>query len=668
MFRKTKNTEEVTTPRFPRNILTLPLIFGVVVVLFNLQWMRIYHLINSPSVADSLVYLTEAFNDFWAFRENGIGELIKKYIAGNQQTSPLLWWLAGIMFLLLGPDPINAYIVIGLAYLLWIAGVSYLAWQLRPDRVFAIACGLMAVFLPSAVSHGLRNFMLDFVAAAPFVWSTAFLLKSNLFSSRKFSMFYGLMCGLTILFRTTSVLFFLGHAAIILCLSIMHRRHPRYHNMILVVLVVLATCGWFIFTNISRILGYYSYWAQEAVKTQVETSFFSNFVFYLHLLPSFHFSVFIFKIYLCFILVAFTVLLFIKYVFKRKLTIIFQPFLVLILMAGVPTLVLSSYSSRAATVDYPFIAAYLIFPVLLWRTILIRPRIAWVPLAILISVFAVGQAHYLFRAQTHDSLPVYFREREAIQMILNDAEHRGLSRVKIGNTCIHRHNCLSYKYWILSNYFPNWRGRMDLAQIGRANSAEELAEMNANSDYVITLENYLEQTHPNNRFAPEANSILKIYGMRQLGQPLDLPDGTTLNILWNPNHVEAEYQPPASDGWHENQLPVVINSTGRENVTLIINAELFPLSKQNESAVITIQSVGNRAEVVSFKSNFQVSQTVVIPGEFFDTDGKANLIFTSSWAYNPEDHMESPERRNLAFRNLIINVKMPANKAITPRW
>ena len=49
---------------------------------------------------------------------------------------------------------------------------------------------------------------------------------------------------------------------------------------------------------------------------------------------------------------------------------------------------------------------------------------------------------------------------------------------------------------------------MEGVPIGRTDSAEELAKMNSGANYVITLENYQADWHPNNKVAPAANDLL----------------------------------------------------------------------------------------------------------------------------------------------------------------
>ena len=63
---------------FPLKILLLPLLVGTLIALLNIKWMQLFQLLNAPQ-ADSLVYMTESFNDYWSMRNGDISGLFKKY-------------------------------------------------------------------------------------------------------------------------------------------------------------------------------------------------------------------------------------------------------------------------------------------------------------------------------------------------------------------------------------------------------------------------------------------------------------------------------------------------------------------------------------------------------------------------------------------------------------
>ena len=522
---------------FPLKFLVMPILTGTIISLINIQWMQLFHLLNAPQ-ADSLVYMTESFKDYWSIRSGDISGLFKKYfLDGNQQTSPLLWWLAALAYFLLGLDPLNAYLVIALIYLIWIAGVMYLAWCIYPDSKYSLACGLMAAFLPSVASHALRSFMLDFVAAAPFIWATAFLVKSDLGFKRREVVIYSILSGITVLFRTTLIPYFISHLFIVLFLAILHKRHPHYGNMLLSALVITLVCGGFIFPNMTGIFNYYGFWATQSPATGVPPSFFYNLGFYLNLIDWFHLKSFALKALMT---ISFIAVVRLVYMYKRKiikpkqLRIIFNGLIILIPLALVPIAILSLYSSHAATVDYPFVAVYLMAPTLLWRTIADKTKIFWIGAGIVILTLAVTQMNYLFKSQYKEFSVTDYREREVIKMILDDAQYSGKKDIIIGNTAIHQHNYLSYQYWIAGNYFPRWRGHVHGINLGRTNSATKLAKMNANADYVIIAENYKAKYPPNNVVAPEANIILQnLYGMVYMPLSFDIPGRVKIRILRN---------------------------------------------------------------------------------------------------------------------------------------
>jgi len=520
---------------FPLKILILPLFIGTIIALLNIQWMQLFQLLNAPQ-ADSLVYMTESFNDYWSFKNGDISGLFKKYfLDGNQQSSPLLWWLVVITYFLLGLDPVNAYLVIALIYLIWIAGVMYLAWCIYPDSKYSLACGLMSVFLPSVASHALRSFMLDFVAAAPFIWATAFLVKSDLGFKRREVVIYSILSGITVLFRTTLIPYFISHLFIVLLFAISYKRHPHYGNMLLSALIGILICGGFIFPNMVGIFNYYSYWATQTPVTSTPHSFFNNLGFYFNLVNWFHLKKFalVTLVTISFLAIIHLILIYRKKIIKPvQSRVVFNGLIILIPLALVPTTILSFYSSPAATVDYTFIAVYLMVPTLLWRVVSEKPKIFWTGAGIMIFTLGITQMGFLVQSQSKELSETDYREREVVKMILDDAQHRGKKDIVIGNTAVHQHNSLSYKYWVLGNYFPRWRGHVNGATFGRTNSASKLAKMNANADYVITVENYQTKYPPNNVVAPEANSILqKQYGMVYMPFSFDIPGGCTIKIL-----------------------------------------------------------------------------------------------------------------------------------------
>lgn len=634
-----------------------PLLAGAIVVMLNTQWLQMYQLLNAPQ-ADSLVYLTEAYNDYWAMRNLEFSYLFEKYITwGNQHVSPMLWWLAAISFFLFGLEPVNAYLVIALAYLVWISGVVYLAWNIYQDAQYATACGLIAALLPSVAFFGLRHFMLDFAAAAPFVWSTAFLIKSDLLTKRNNVVIYGVLAAITILLRTTSFVYFFSHVVIIIIQSVMRKRHPHYGNMALAVIVVVVGCGWFILPNLQRILDYYGYWAEQANIANSDITFVGNLNFYWDQLRGFHMKN------------GFTAVLILTGIGIPLLTVklYFQKIergfaarqwleriLIIVALALIPTVCLSLYSSRAASVDYPFIAAYILLPILLWRAILIKSKSFWIPAMLLALTLGYAQGKFLIGAPLPSEGSKNFLERDVLKVIFADAERRGLKTVKLGNTAIHQHNSLSYQFWTLANYFPRWRGHLEGVPIGRTDSSEELAKMNSGADYVITLENYHANWHPNNKAAPAANDLLKEhYGMKALPAQFELPDGTTLKILTRQESLS--YPPAFSDGWHENGVPITIWNPDKKSLTIKITGTLVNFSGKPSPAAVTMYSRDILAHRLNFiVSSDEVDYTFLVPAEFVQPSGHVNMILNSSWAGRPVSVSHSTDTRNLAFRNLKL--------------
>jgi hypothetical protein len=651
-----KKMEDInkTLLKYQNNIFLTPILIGIFMLMLNMQWMALYQLPNAP-VGDSLVYITEAYNDYWIVRSGNLGSLFNKYyLVGNQINSPLLSFLAVLSFLLFGLEPENAYLVMGLLYLLWIAGVVYLAQIISNDRKFTVASGILAACLPSACVFELRHFMLDFAAATPFMWATAYLIKSNLLHKRKEVFIYALLVCITILFRSTAFIYFISHIGIILFQSILTKRHPNYKNMLIVGATIIFINGTFIIPNLSRIIGYYGYWAQQANELPIKNSFGDNLIFYIRQLNSFHMLRPGFAVY-CVVTIIGACTLIIKILSEKSKQYstknILAPLAISLILIILPTIVLSSYSSRASSVDFIFIGAYVFLPIIFWRSIFPKSNYFWIPILLILLAFSRTDFKLLI-----EGVQVNSREREVLSMILADADRRGLGEVVLGNTAIHQHNSLSYQYWTLANFFPRWTNKIKLVAIGRTNSPEELAKMNSGADYVIVLDGYNADWHPNNVVAPEANKILREkYHMKMLPYEFNLPDGVVVRVLTR--QVSAVISPPHPDGWHENNLVVRLMNPLKKEILLKISGELINAKKDQTEAIVSLTSKSNPENQISFVVPVRsLNYVVKVPQTYFNSGNTVDFKLSSSLAGSPSSISVSKDQRNLAFRNLKVQI------------
>jgi hypothetical protein len=637
-------------------VVTAPILMGIVLLLLNFQWMILFKLPNAPS-ADSLVYITEALNDYWLLRSGDFGSLLTKYyLVGNQINSPLLSLLAAISFLLFGLEPLTPYFVMGILYLLWVLGVLYLAAAISDDRQLILACGLLASCLPSAAVIQSRNFMLDFAAATPFIWSTAFLLKSHLLNKRKEAMIYAALVSVTVLFRSTAIFYFLSHIVILVVESIKTKKRPDYLNTLLAIFIVVCTAGSFVAFNYKRILDYYGYWSQQADNSAIDNLFLDNLIFYLGQLYTFHMLRPGFLVFS--VVTTLGACLAVKRYYSKKqqkicTTATPSPVWIFASLIVIPTLVLSCYSSRASSVDFIYIAAYLFVPVILWRAIFPQSGVFWIPVIVVATAFLTVDIKLLLVGSHKD-----FRERDVIQVILADADKRGLSEITLGNTAIHQHNSLSYQYWTLMNEFPRWTNRVNLVAIGRTDSADQLADMNKTADYVIALERFRADSHPNNKVAAKANDILKAkYSMEFLPYELSLPDGAVAKVL--SRQVSVSMPAPYSDHWHENDVKFRIYNPRRLGVRLKIEGDLMYTNAGQNAATVSLHAVlkpNNRLTFIG--SSQRLSHILELPPSFFGGKDFSEFVLSSSASARPSAASDSLDDRNLAFRNLKLRVDL----------
>ena len=310
---------------------------------------------------------------------------------------------------------------------------------------------------------------------------------------------------------------------------------------------------------------------------------------------------------------------------------------------------LAFYPSVACTVDYLYIAGCVVFPMLLWKAGFPRSRYFWTCCLPFLAVLGYCSGKNLVSGiEVKD-----YREREVLQMIFRDAEEKGKKTIRIGNTSIHQHNCLSYQYWTLANYFPNWRGKVELTSIGRTQSPEELASMNRVADYVISLKNYHADWHPNNVVAPKADQILQEkYGMRPLPREFELPDGVRLQILCDP--ISLEVPAGQTDGWHANNVILSIRNPASQNLKIRFETDLF-MAANTSTAKLTLTPKSKPEKKISITSvGSRVNQVLEIPRDCFSGQELSEFVIHSDAAGSPKESHISGDSRELAFLNLRV--------------
>lgn len=178
---------------------------------------------------------------------------------GNPVHPPLLHIAGALSARLLGYGVDRMAFVNTLAFLAAIVGVYLLLRRFLDDKEAFFAA--LVFSLTPMIYASSRYFMTDFLSMAVVVWVMYALIKSERFSSLRWSALFGLLNGIALMTRTTAVIYYLVPGFVVFCgaFIMLFERHEggwRFNQMglaklvlngLLIVFITLAVCSpWYI--------------------------------------------------------------------------------------------------------------------------------------------------------------------------------------------------------------------------------------------------------------------------------------------------------------------------------------------------------------------------------------------------------------------------------------
>lgn len=641
-----------------RVALLLGAVVGVLFLL-NRQWLYENTLVNSPSF-DALVYQNLSYDDYALLRESGPSALWQKYTSGRWHAPPLHTLSGTFAYLLLGRDPANFYIAPALWLYLMALG-TYGFVYLWTRRMSWAAIALLLLFgVQSVVAFGLRVSQIDFSVGAAFTWATYVLVASDGLRSRRGALVYALSTGLSVLLKSSIVPYFLAHGLIWLLYLTVDRKawRERALNTLLVSTIVFAMSGWFFITNIRQIIAYYTLFGGEL--SNVARSYTgacqeaAELLFYACSLAVFHLQGRHASVYTV-TAVAMAGLFLVSVArwgaLRRNPRLRFG-LLIAFAWLVVPYLVLSVYRSKTFSVDFPFLAAYLVIPVLMaaavpWGRWLVVGLLAFLP-------FGLVQVRDQVQLLVVQQAPQNWREREVLRDLFADADRRGLRQVTVSNGFIHTYlTSENLRFFVVNGTFDDWRGRYKILGLPYFFDAQSYLAFLLDADYILAKTGGLQIAHPNNAVAPELNRLLAATPALSEVKRYGLPDGSELLLYHNASRVAVSYPPPFSDGWVAPRFPLSITGPAAGQVInlrgqLPIPADLgYPvavfLTNEQGTVVSDVQYVADSAV---FALSLRIAPTVA-PAT---ADGPTTLYLTTDKPFRPSERGASADTRELMLR------------------
>jgi hypothetical protein len=638
---------------------TLVLACAVAVVfLLNRQVLRETVLVNSPSY-DALVYQNQSYEDYTLIRDRGLSALASKYTDGRWSAPPLYPLLGTLAYLLFGRDPANFYITPAIGLFFLVLGTYGFVHHWTGARRWAILATLLIATVPSVVTFGLRVSQIDFAVGALFTWATYVLVVSDGLRRRSWALVYAVTGGVCLLLKSSIVLYFLAHALIwsLYLLADAANRRVRVLHAAGVIAIVLLLSGWFYVTNFRQITAYYTAFGttlsnisspRGAGSTAVD-----EVLFYWRSFSGFHEADQHLRPYEAAIALGGVALLLVAVLRRCWLNArACVGLLTAAIWLAVPYAILSVYASKANAVDFPFLAAFFVIPILVLASAGNGALALVAPLAVMPLVLSQlpDQVHNLTVA---DAVPSW-REAEILGDLLADASRRGLRDVNVTNDFVSGElTSENLRFFVDNGTFSSWQGHYHVLPLTYYFDADSYYRFLLTADYVLAKTgNLAPPQHPDNLLTPALNERLAHSSEMEQVESYDLPDGTQLLLYRNVARRSVSYPKPMPDGWIAPRLPVTLQGPAEDRRLRLTGSAPLPGALAYPVHLMLERADGQPVTApAAIPDGSPFSVDLVVPaGALARSGGSTVLYLTSDRAFRPADYGVSSDGRLLMLR------------------
>jgi hypothetical protein len=620
---------------------------GLVLILFfaNRQWLRENVLQNSPAY-DALVYQNQSYDDYLLIRHGGFSAVLEKYTDGRWHVPPLYMLSGTLTYIFLGTDPANFYIMPAVWLYLMLLSTFGITHYYTGKVLWGGVASVSLLVTPSLVNFGLRVSQIDFSAGCAFTAATYLFILSEGLKRPRWAALYGCAGCIAILMKSSLTPYFAAHALLFvmgMVLEPLHRRR-RFLGAVIVVSVLLLLTGWFYWSNWRQIVAYYAEWGTTLSHISEERfgldSWWKHLLFYGGLLYGFHLRASSFWPFCYAAVASLSLFAWVSWQTRtasgdrRSLTGI----IVVMLWLIIPYAILTAYPSKAPTVDFPFLAAWFVVPVLMLASVC---RGRWVPVAALV----VFGPHVLYGAKiTSDYLVMQsptrdWRESEILADILRDAESRGLDRMAVSNTFIDRYlTSENLRFFVLSGEHAKWRSRFAVTPIGYYTRSEDFLKAVKQADYVLTRWGATLPHHPDNELTEAVNDALSAAAEFSILDRYRLPDSSELVVMRHDARQWLRHAGVQDDGWITAPFRLELAGPARDTTIRLVGRMPLPAGSEYPAVFILRTTDGSEIGRAHVVDQSQVSLEIAVPADVMtQAPGPTTLWLESPNAFIPHD-------------------------------
>ena len=231
---------------------------SIILTFFNYIWIK-DNLSHIPPPWDQSFYIYMGLNEYDALMNGNIHGFIKTIIRQAPNLAPLFPVTTVPFFILFGPGIHTAYLANSL-YLFILLVSLFLITDRLAGRTAAMFSIFLAVTFPAIITYS-RDYMFEFPLASLTALSYLFMLKSDSFRCRGYSLLSGFCAGLSVLVKTMGIVFFVFpflYAVYIFTRSLATTTARK--NILYFLSVFFITISIFFIFNYNEILKYLLYY------------------------------------------------------------------------------------------------------------------------------------------------------------------------------------------------------------------------------------------------------------------------------------------------------------------------------------------------------------------------------------------------------------------------
>jgi hypothetical protein len=239
-----------------KKVIAVLFIFSFLLTVVNYLWIN-KNLSHVPPPWDAAAYMDISLHDYYGLVKGNPLQGINTILKQAPCQAPLFPLTSVPFYIVFGPDIAVAYLTNFIYLFILFISVYCITEGLSGEKAGFLAVFLIATF-PAVIAYS-RDYLFEFPLAAMVALSYLFLIKSELFQDKKYSILFGLSAGLSVLTKTMGMIFFVMPFFYGIYIYTKSTSKTTRKNIIISFVIAFLVASVYYVTNFKDIFGYLFY-------------------------------------------------------------------------------------------------------------------------------------------------------------------------------------------------------------------------------------------------------------------------------------------------------------------------------------------------------------------------------------------------------------------------